>query len=619
MCGIAGIAGELPVDAEERLSRSLALLEHRGPDGEGRFRARSVVLGMQRLAVIDVANGDQPIFNEDRSIAVVCNGEIYNYKEEMARLAGRGHRFQSAADVNVIPHGYEDDGVAAVDHWRGMFAAALWDERTERLTLWRDRVGKKPLFYHRQQDCLMFASELPALVALIGRAPGMDPGAIREYLRFGYVPHPGTVFQGVRALPPGSVLQYRPGETERVARYWRRGEARPTSFGTRAEAVDAIDRGLVEATRLRLRADVPIGLFLSGGIDSGLVASAAVRAGAERLTAYTVSVGDPALDEGPEAELTARHLGLSIERIELTLAPADLVSKIALIYGQPFGDSSAVPSYAVARAARRDRTVVLNGDGGDEIFAGYARYVLGRWSRPDGPGGAATPVWTALRRGLAGAGRRSTLGLVRRAARGYLAPPGDRFRLWTGDLFDDAAMAACFPGLSGAQAGWLGDDFPPAYDGFRAMLHADYEWLLPDDLLVKADMATMAHGLEARSPFLDTELAELAWALPDRWLLSGLGTKPLLRDLARRYLPNRISRAPKRGFEVPVARWLAADLRDMVRDILLAPNARIAQWCDRDAVASLVSGQLKTDGNQPQMLWVVLMLELFLRGQRDVV
>jgi len=613
MCGIAGIAGFVNPEREARLEAALRRLVHRGPDGAGVHRAPNAILGMRRLAIIDLASGGQPVYDEDRSVAVVCNGEIYNYREEMARLSSRGHRFQSLSDINVIPHGYQDEGIEAVRRWRGMFAAALWDTRQERLVLWRDRVGKKPLFYHYAGGTLSFASELPALVALLDEVPPLENASIAAYLRYGYVPHPLTVYQGVRTLPPASVLTFDSIGGVTVSRYWARDgstQSVPTDWD---EAVQRVDDLLLEATRLRLRSDVPVGLFLSGGIDSGLVASAAVRAGGSNLKAFTVAVTDPELDESTAAALTARHLGLEVERIDLALAPRDLIGRVATMFGQPFADSSAVSSYAVARAARRHRAVVLNGDGGDEVFAGYRRYQLGRVARI---GAAAGRVGAPVLRGLAAflhGPRRSTAGFVRRALRGFAARSSERFGVWTTDLFGRDALSQYFPGLS-RDVEDLAVGFPPAYDGLRAMLAADYERLLPDDLLVKMDIATMANSLEARSPLLDTDLAEFVWALPDRWLMAASVTKPLLRELAKRYLPRAIAAAPKRGFEVPVGRWLDDDLRDAVGDVLLGSDARIRAWSDPGMIAALVRGRGPVDGNRPQMVWALLMLELFLRA-----
>src|SRR3989442_6559147 len=336
---------------------------------------------MCRWAIFDPAGGDQPIYNEDRSIAVVCNGELYNYVERFPELEGRGHRLQSRSDVNLIPHLYEERGRDAFAPIRGMFAAAIWDEPRQRLTLARDRVGKKPLFYAPVRQGLAFASELPALLLLLDRVPGLSPAALSDYLQLGCIPHPETVYEGVFTLPPGCTLTFSPGETARIAPYWTPSPSSsppPPSAGTHRDVLLELDQQLREAVALRLRSDVPIGMFLSGGIDRGLVASYAAELGAKDLLCFVVEVADKALNEAPAARRTADRLGLPIETIPLHIAPLEAIEAVALLYGQPYGDSSAVPTYFVAKAASAHRKVVLNGDGGDEIFAGYRRYWAAR-------------------------------------------------------------------------------------------------------------------------------------------------------------------------------------------------------------------------------------------------
>ena len=617
MCGIAGLVGAEPEEARARVRRALDLLRHRGPDGEGLHVAPRAVLGMRRLAIIDLAHGDQPIFDEARRLAVVCNGEIYNHPELFSALRARGHTLQSGSDVNVVPHLYEEEGAAAVRHWRGMFACALWDEPAQRLTLWRDRVGKKPLFYAEREGTLAFASELPALLALLGTRPEIEPAAVREYLRFGFVPHPMSIYRDVWALPPGCQLEYSPGGPARVSRYWDRHEVAPFA-GTEREAIDVVDAALGDAVRVRLRSDVPVGVFLSGGIDSGLVASHAVRAGARDLLAFVVEVEDPALNEAPLARETAARLGLEVETIPLRVAPEEVIARVATAYGQPFGDSSAIPSMLVSAAAAQRRKVVLNGDGGDEVFAGYRRYQLAALGARLGARGLplarGAGEWLA-RRG----GRRSAGGFVARALRGAGLDAGERYLAWTSDLMGEATLTSLAPALRGA----AGAPRVPASgvgpaerrtDSLRDFLWSDARTILADDLLPKMDIATMASSLEARSPFLDTPLMDLTWSLPERWLLRRGTTKPILRTLAARHLPAAVAAAPKRGFEVPVARWLAGPLRPMLQDTLLARDARVRSFVDPSALAAFAAGTDDFPGNRPQSLWALLMLELFLRG-----
>jgi asparagine synthase (glutamine-hydrolysing) len=595
-------------------------LVHRGPDGEGWYDDDDAVLGMRRLAIIDLKTGDQPIFNEDRTIAVICNGELYNYLEGFTDLKQRGHRLQSASDVNLIPHYYEEAGRDAFRSIRGMFAAAIWDSSKHILILARDRAGKKPLFYARVGDGLAFASELGALLALLDAPPRHSPRALADYLRLGFVPHPETIYDGVCSLPPGSTLAFTPGGTPDIAPYWTPLAAGPFS-GTRGDALRALDTHLREAVALRLRSDVPVGMFLSGGIDSGLVAAYARALGARDLLCFVAEVPDPALNEAPAARLVAKHLDLPIETIPLEFAALQAIERIPFLYGQPFGDYSAIPSYFVSKAASAHRKVVLNGDGGDEILAGYRRYWIGRvahWLTP-----LTAPIRgllhaTGTRLGRSGE-RRSDRGFLARTLRGLGAPEDhERYLIWNIDLFSDQDVQHCFPDLANegptlVRLAELRGEETTCSD-LKAFMRSDYRLILADDLLPKMDIATMANSLEARSPFLDVPLAEFAWSLPERWLVSATRTKPLLRDLARTLLPASIAVAPKRGFEVPMGRWLENDLHDVVADLLLAPDSRVVALGDRDALHGLIARKDGFAGNYERTVWGLLMLELFLRA-----
>lgn len=619
MCGIAGLVGLAQSIARPRLDRALAALYHRGPDGVGIHTSDAAVIGMRRLAIVDLFGGDQPIYNEDRNLAVVCNGELYNYVEQLPALERRGHRLQSRSDINMIPHLYEENGIRAFDSCRGMFAAAIWDERSKRLVLARDRVGKKPLFYSRVDHGLAFASELPALLELIGRTPSHSPQAIAAYLRLGCVPHPDTIYENVFAVPPGCTLSFTLGGDVHIDRYWE--PTSPAPFrGTLHEAIDEVDRRLREAVAFRLRSDVEMGLFLSGGIDSGLVASYAAELGARDLLCFVVEVADAQLNEAPAARLVAQHLGLPIQTIAIDIDVPDLAQRIPKIYGQPFADSSAIPSFLVSRAARPFRKAVLNGDGGDEIFAGYRRYWLSEAARYLVPATRPirTPIGTLGDRLARGARRRSGAGFASRALRGLGTNENGRYLRWTTDLLGDTESERLFPVLAA-----LGDPldriasqrgYGVSTRGLHAFQRSDYRLNLADDLLVKMDIATMANSVEARSPFLDVPLAEFAWSLPAHWLITRRETKPILRAIARKRLPAAIGSAPKRGFEAPVARWIANDLKPLIRDTVLAPTSRVGALGDPKAIRSLVERTDGFAGNYTQTVWMLLMLELFLRG-----
>ena len=614
MCGIAGLLGYSAEGGAVRLRAALARLEHRGPDDEGMWVGDGFAIGMRRLSIIDLQGGDQPIWNEDRSVGVVCNGELYNFVELVDRLERAGHRMQSLSDINVLPHLYEDHGVDAVQLVRGMFAAALWDNRERKLTLWRDRVGKKPLFYAPTSAGLAFASELDALLPLLDERPPIDWQSVTYYLQLGFVPQPRTIYSGVHVVPAAGVVTWSEQRGLEVARFWHL-ERRPTFTGSREGALEAIDEQLREAVKIRLRSDVPIGVFLSGGIDSGLVAAHAAAAGAEQMLAFVVEVDDPALNEAPAAMRTAAHLGLPIERIRLEVDPVRDVMGAAKRYGQPFADSSAMPSYAVAKAAAGHRKVVLNGDGGDEVFAGYRRYKLGAFARAlsSDPGEASRLVGRAGSLLATSTMRRSAVGFVARALRGAALAGEARYLAWTTDLLSSEDLALRFPQLPPPAWGEPGHPAAPAAVDLASMLDSDFGLVLCDDLLVKMDIATMANSVEARSPLLDVPLIELVASLPLSMVAGGSRTKPLLRDLARRYLPREIARAPKRGFEVPVGRWLGNELRPLVREVLLAPGSRVGELCDSRWLFGIVEGTVEFPGNRASMVWAFLMLELFLR------
>lgn len=617
MCGIAGIVGCGGEHQRARFDRSLGALWHRGPDDAGEYEDPEALIGMRRLSIIDVEHGAQPIFDESGSIAVVCNGEIYNYVELFAQLRARGHVLQSSSDVNVIPHLYQEHGRDFVTPLRGMFAVALWDARERRLLLVRDRVGKKPLFWARCGEGLAFASELPALLALLERSPTLSLSAIADYVRLGFIPHPQTAFEGVRALPPGAMLEFRPGAEPQVRKYWHVGRAERWAQG-REELKAELDDRLREAVRLRLRSDVPVGLFLSGGIDSGLVASYAAEEGATDLRCFVVDVEDDELGEAEAATAVARHLGLEIESLRIALSPLELLETVPRLFGQPFGDASALPTYLVARAARASRKVVLNGDGGDELFAGYRRYLLARTPNAVRRLAARLPSSVGMLGSHAArrAGRRSSAGFVSRALRGLAVGRVERYQTWTSDLLHDVDVRRVLPAVGGAMEplGRLAAERDVAFatDGLNEFQQSDFQLILADDLVVKMDIATMANSIEARSPFLDATLAEFAWSIPEAWRIRGTTTKVLLRELARERLPCEIVAAPKRGFEVPVARWLDGELRGSVRELLA--DSEVGRLADRRALAALVGGTDGFAGNRVQTTWALLVLEQFLRN-----
>ncbi|MFQ5494481.1 MAG: asparagine synthase (glutamine-hydrolyzing) [Phycisphaerae bacterium] len=622
MCGIAGVFGDASHDRLRAMADSLA---HRGPDDEGVWQSADGGIGVayRRLAIIDPEGGRQPMGNEDGRIVTVFNGEIYNHSELRVELEARGHRFRSACDTEVIVHLYEEHGVDLAARLRGMFAIAVWDEEAKRLVLIRDRVGKKPLYYREAAGEFLFASEIKGVLAGSPTAPSLSKQAVADYLTFGVVPAPSTIYEHIHSLRPGEVMVVRDRRIESRRRYWQ-ARMLPKVNITRGDAVDQIDERLREAVRIRLRSDVPVGCFLSGGLDSGIITAMAAEMHTGPLTTITVGFEDGVFDERGLARLVARRYGT--DHRELVIRPdvaADLPA-IAAAYDQPFGDSSAIPSYYVAREARSAVKVVLNGDGGDEVFAGYRRYVAGWLSGrlwwADTPDGRDLLGAIARRLPVPG-GYRSAYAFGHRLLRGLSLEPAARYLAWAIDAFDR-------PGLTeigrDAGDGWLahiqpGERLPGAVlAGLREcgpidrMLGADLAMGLPDDLLVKMDIATMAHGLEARSPLLDHVLIDTVCRFPERLKLSGFTTKPLLRALGRRYVSREVQDAPKRGFEVPLVRWLRGPLRALSMDVLLARHGLVADLFDRRALHRLLSnGQGLDPARWSRRVWLLLMLGLW--------
>lgn len=555
MCGIlGGWQGDWRLE-EETLDLALERLRHRGPDDAGRHRQGQAFLGMRRLSIIDLGGGHQPVFNEDGSVAVVFNGEIYNYLELIPELKARGHTVRTHSDTEVLVHLYEDLGEGMLSHLRGMFAFAIYDARHQRLFVARDRFGKKPLYYTQpRRGGLLFASEIKALRPLAkaaGETWNLDEEALYDYLSLGVVPQPGSIYCEVRMLPPGSWMFF-DGQTPTVRSYWSldyRSEEAPGY----AEALEGIRQHLAEAVRIRLRCDVPLGVFLSGGIDSSVVALEAARTVGAKLQTYTVAVEDTALDESPVAQRTARFLGVSHTVLRLSYSPVEKLQELVRQYDQPFADSSAIPSMAISQLARQHVTVVLNGDGGDEIFAGYRRHLaVGRLALLQ-----RQPRW--LIHLLAGGlrplvtRRRSPLGLVARLYRGLEMAPADRYLAWTTDMFTEADKARWWQGMpQRSTESWLAGVIRNDLDPLRAQMDADVRVNLLSGLLVKMDMATMAYSLEARSPLLDHKLAEYVAGLPSDYLLRG-GGEPRPRCVMHTgtSFPRRSSKGPSGASRFP--------------------------------------------------------------------
>jgi asparagine synthase (glutamine-hydrolysing) len=620
MCGICGVVerGER-APARGVLETMTRALAHRGPDAEGLRHLPGAGLGQRRLAIIDLSpSGAQPMTNEDETLWVVLNGEIYNFRELRAELEARGHPFKSQSDTEAILHLYEEMGERCVERLDGMFAFALWDTRRRRLLLARDRAGKKPLFYARAGEAFVFASEVKALL----RHPGLEASphveAFPHYFVFGYPPPGTTFYRGVRELPPAHRLVLDADGEPRVTRYWDVSFAPVAPAPPEAEAVARVRELVTDAVRKRLVADVPLGAFLSGGVDSSVVVALMARLTGERVRTFSLGfAGDAAFDETPWARRVSRHCGT--EHTEFVVEPSavGLVERLVWHHDGPFGDSTAIPTFLVSELTRRHVTVALTGDGGDEVFAGYQRFqasVAAEWvPRPVARAAAALAARVPEPRGYHHP--------LRRARRFFAAaalPLLPRLREWTA-VFGDDARRLVRPETWEA-AGGMPDFAPDAVAGAAGLsalarvLQVNYRTYLPGDLLVKADRCSMAHGLEARAPFLDTALVEYVAGLPDRMKLRRGTTKYLLKRAFADLLPPEILARGKRGFGVPLGAWFRGELRAYVDDVLAASGARAHAYVDAAYVRRLVAEHRAGYRDHGHKLWSLLTFEVWLRG-----
>jgi asparagine synthase (glutamine-hydrolysing) len=620
MCGIAGVIAHGKPVGEELVAAMCDAVRHRGPDSVGLHVDGSVGLGIRRLAIIDLVTGDQPLYSEDGSVVLVFNGEIYNHAALRRELRASGHRFATRTDGEVIVHLWEQCGTRCVERLRGMFAFAIWDARRNTLFLARDRLGKKPLFYAWRGSSLRFASEPQAIFQDPEIPREVDPVALDAFLVNQYVPHHRCAFRHLRKLPPASTLVWRPGGEPAVSRYWRLRYEPKSSVGE-ADAAEALRHEILQATRLRLASDVPLGAFLSGGLDSSAVVAAMAMTASGTVRTFSAAFPGHVLDETPYARRVSGRY--ATDHCELEVAPpdADLLSRMAWHFGEPFADPAGLPTFQLCELTRRHVTVALNGDGGDECFAGYRRY----WQLAATRSAERVPL--AIRRVLARGAERLARGTegrtpprrgARLARRLALAPPrrysdlfryfsdGDRRRL-QGPMLR-AAQADSDP-LEHVERAWATAQWDDWFD--RAMA-VDLDTYLPDDLLVKVDLCSMANSLEVRSPLLDHELMEFAATLPRALKVRGGTGKALLREAVRPWLPNEILDRPKHGFGVPIADWLRDDLRSMPAEILLDPRSRDRGVFEPAEVRRVIAEHHQGLDRSPQ-LWAMLNLELWFR------
>ena len=617
MCGIVGIIDQsISATPRPSLRRMAAEIEHRGPDDEGYFETSTrdgrnyIGLGHRRLSIIDLSSGRQPISNEDGTIQIVFNGEIYNYKSLRETLIARGHRFETNSDTETIVHAYEEYGIECVTHFRGMFAFAIWDGRHDRLILARDRFGKKPLFIRHHLGKLLFASEIKSILACPDVAAEVDLDAVWDYLTFRYVPGPATLFQDIRKLPPGSLAVWENGELCESAYYVppdREPFGRLPPFGN---PVDTFLELLEEAVKIRMVSDVPFGAFLSGGLDSSAIIALMTRH--SRLPVKTFSVGftDSAYSELNYARGVAQQF--RTEHRELIVSQNDLMENLARLVryrDAPVSEPSDIPIYLLAKEARRTVKMVLTGEGSDEFLGGYPKHVFERyvaWYQLF-PKAMRRLLFEPLVHALPYRFRRA-----KTAVHNLGLDQQNRMPRWFGALsFEERAELAVFrPSVNHMEPSF---ETSPKNSRLRRILYFDQTSWLPDNLLERGDRMTMAASIEARMPFIDHQLAEYVSSLPDRYRVRGNRTKWILREAMKQLLPPSILARPKVGFRVPVNDWFRGPMRDFVYDHLSATSSKTAHYYNRSILQRLLSEHVNGLQNHEKILWTLLNLEIWHR------
>lgn len=626
MCGIAGAVWNESEKAVEPpvLQRMIDVLAHRGPDGEGMY-CQGAALGHRRLSIIDLAGGHQPMSNEDGTVWIVLNGEIYNFRQLREQLEAAGHRFQTQSDTEVIVHLYEDEGPEMLSRLDGMFAFALWDTRKRQLLLARDRLGQKPLVYRHEPGRLLFASELKSILQAPGVPREIDPQALDDYLTYQYVPHPRTIFRGIAKLPPGHRAVWRDGQLD-VRPYWQPDfnaeEDRPAEEYAR-ELRDL----LTSSVEMRLQSEVPLGAFLSGGVDSTIIVGLMSQLMREPVRTFSIGFPVSEFDETGYARMAAQRFGTIHEEFQVRPDAMEILPRLVWHYDEPFADSSALPTWYVSKLTRRQVTVALTGDGGDELFAGYPRYLA---------------VWLAegfdrlpavVRRIIAGdywqhlpsgTRQKSVVRRFKRFAEMLRQPPARRYLEWIA-IFGEVRRAALYSEEFLAQ---LPDADPIEFltdalgrcnhrDSVTAFSLADLVTYLPCDLMTKVDIASMAHGLECRQPFLDHRVVELAARMPIGLKFRRDHGKRILKETFRDLLPPAIQRRAKMGFGVPLDHWFRHELKNFTQEILLDARATGRGYFRPEAVQQLFDEHQQGRFNHGYRLWALLVLELWFREWID--
>ncbi len=606
MCGICGIASTRGAVDRARLAAMSATLAHRGPDSDGSFLDGGVGLAARRLAIIDVHGGDQPITNEDGTCTVVQNGEIYNYATLRRELERAGHRFRTDhSDTEVLVHAYEHWGTGFAERLRGMFAAAIWDAQAQRLVLVRDRFGIKPLYYRDVGGELSFASELDALPR-----GELDLDAVEGFLAFNCVPAPLSIFREIRKLRPGHVLTWQAGRV-RLDRYARPGPLSPRTDSDEAELVEECRARLRDSVRAHLVSDVPVGVLLSGGVDSGSLAALASEESSEPVRTFSIGFEEASFDELAGARAVAARYDTMHRELVLRPDAALLLPALADAFDEPFADSSALPTYLVSRLAAEDVKVALSGEGGDELFGGYYTYVADLLAERFGA--LATAARPVVER-LPSSTRRASFDYrLKRFARAAHLPPLERHHGWK-EIFSADARAE----LTGRRHGWdpvslERERFAETggYPLLARLQDVDFGGYLVDDLLVKTDRASMAWSLEARVPFLDTVVTNFAFSLPSGQKVRWFEKKRLLRKAVEPLLPPEVVHGPKRGFSIPAAAWLRGDLEAFARETLAPSTLRRQGVLHADAVVRVIDRHVSGREDLSRQLWGLLAFTLW--------
>lgn len=628
MCGIAGAvwtAGSLLV-TEPVLRRMTQSLAHRGPDDDGHYFATvgktTVALGHRRLSIIDLSTGKQPIANEDQMVWVVFNGEIYNYRELREELLAKGHQFRTDTDTEVLVHLYEEMGEDCVDRLRGMFAFAIWDAAGERLFLARDRIGQKPLFYHCSNGRLIFASELKALLQVPGVTKSVDPTAIDDFLTYQYVPHAKSILNGFHKLPPAHSAIFSKGELS-VRRYWQPpySEISSNSVFSDSDPADELRQLVTESVQLRMRSDVPVGAFLSGGVDSTIIAGVMQQLATQQIHTFSIGFDEPRFDERTFARQAAEHLKTNHHEFVVRPDVLEMMAKLSWHYDEPFADSSAIPTMYLSKVTRDIVKVSLSGDGGDELFAGYDRYravqLAARFDKlpPWIKNGISSPLVQKLPSSVQ---QKSTLRRLKRFLQELREDPARRYANWisifrremlnqlyTDDFKEQIAAHDAFQFLDEAYRECEERDF------VTRTTSADVLTYLPCDILTKVDIASMAYGLECRSPFLDHRVVEFAARLPIEEKRRGRDGKIVLKNAFRELLPEEIHSRSKMGFGVPLDHWFRGELKEFLIDTLTSQAFNDRGYFQPRAVQEMIDEHLQEKVDHSSRLWALVVLEFW--------